>query len=165
MDLRPESLEPQAFAPFGTVLQFDITIARSVNEGTAWRADTVALFEAGAGARPRLALYRTDPQALPLRLSVFERHPESAQSFVSLSVPRFLVAVAPAGPDGLPDLLRARAFLGLAGTGLSYRANQWHTPIIALDAGGDLLMLTAEHGDERDCVEHRLTDPITIHQR
>ena len=160
--LRPEPLEPDAFAPFGTVIRFDAAAARPVNEGTARRADAEALFDAGPGARPRLALYRADAQALPLRASLFERHPAAAQSFVSLSVPAFLVVVAPAGPDGGPDLGQARAFLGTAGTGLSYRPDQWHTPIAALGTGGDLLMLTAEHGDARDCVEHRLSEPLTI---
>lgn len=162
MILRSEPLEPEAFAPFGTVLRFDDAAARSVNETTARRSDTAALFEAPAGARPRLALYRADPQAFPLTLSLFERHPEAAQSFLSVSVPRFLLVVAPSGQGGLPDVGRARAFVGRAGTGLSYRPNQWHMPILALGQAGDLMMLMAEHGDERDCIEHRLAQPITI---
>lgn len=160
--LRPEPLQDRAFAPFGRVIRFDTAAARPVNEGTARRADTDALFEAASGTMPRLALYRAEPQELPCRLSLFERHPDSAQSFVSLNVPSFLVVVAPAGADGLPDVAAARAFLGTAGTGLSYRPDQWHTPILALDEGGDLLMLMAEHRDARDCIEHRLAHPITI---
>lgn len=162
--LRPEPLAPDGFAPFGTVIRFDADAARPVNGGTARRADTAALFAAEPGTRPCLAIYRADAQALPLRVALFERHPGAAQSFVSVSVPTFLVVVAPADRDGLPDAARARAFLGRAGTGLSYRPNQWHTPILALGTGGDLLMLTAEHRDARDCIEHRLADPLTILQ-
>jgi ureidoglycolate lyase len=162
--LRPEPLLAETFAPFGAVIGFDAAAAWSVNEGTARRADTAALFEAGAGARLRLAIYRTEAQALPLHVSLFERHPVTSQSFVSLDVPRFLVVVAPPGPGDGPDPAEARAFVGTAGSGLSYRANQWHTPILALDAGGDLLMLMAEHRDRRDCIEHRLAHPITILQ-
>ncbi|MDX7950598.1 ureidoglycolate lyase [Lichenihabitans sp. Uapishka_5] len=160
--LRPEPLEPDAFAPFGSVIRFDAGLARPVNEGTALRADTAALFDTRPGTRPRLALYRTDAQAWPLRVSLFERHPEAAQSFVSLDVALFLVVVAPPGHDGKPDRLRARAFLGRAGMGMSYRVDQWHTPILALGTGGDLLMLMAEHGDARDCIEHRLDAPLLI---
>ena len=160
--LHPGPLEPDGFAPFGTVIRFEDGAAWPVNEGTARRSDTAALFEAGPGARPRLALYRAEAQVPPLRLSLFERHPAAAQSFVSLSVPRFLVVVAPSGSDGLPDAARACAFVGRAGTGLSYRPNQWHTPILALDRSGDLMMLMVEHGDVRDCVEHRLAEPLTI---
>jgi ureidoglycolate lyase len=164
VELRPEPLTSAAFAPFGTVITYEPGASRSVNDGTAHRADTVALFEAGTGARPGLAIYRTEAQALPLRLSLFERHPEAAQTFVSLSVASFLVVVAPAGANGLPETRGARAFLGMAGMGLSYRPDQWHTPILALGTGGDLIMLMAEHHDARDCIEHRLSDPIIILQ-
>lgn len=160
--LRPEPLEPAAFAPFGTVLRFEAASARPVNGDTARRSDVAALFDAMPESRPRLALYRAEPQAFPFGLSLFERHPGTAQSFLSLSVPRFLVVVAPSGPDGLPQAAEARAFVGRVGTGLSYRPDQWHTPILALDRAGDLVMLMAERGDERDCVEHRLAQPLTI---
>lgn len=159
--LVPQPLEAAAFAPFGTVIQFEPAGARRVNEGTALRADTAALFEQAAGLASVLALYRAEAQALPLRLTLFERHPHAAQSFVSLSVPHFLVVVAPAGPDGLPVAAEARAFLGRAGTGLSYRRDQWHTPLLAIGAGGDLLMLMAE-GGPTDCIEHRLANPLLV---
>ena len=82
---------------------------------------------------------------------------------MSISVPRFLVVVAPSGPDGLPIATEARAFVGRAGSGLSYRRDQWHTPIMALGAGGDLLMLMAERGTADDCVEHRFDTPFILH--
>jgi hypothetical protein len=77
---------------------------------------------------------------------------------VSSSVPSFLV-VAPAGPHGLPEAAAARLDEGTAGTGSSYRPDGRHTPILALDEGGDFLMLMAEH---RDCIEHRIALPITV---
>ena len=161
--LTPEPLDAAAFAPFGTVIAFDADKARAVNEGTARRADTAALFDQAAGTAPVLALYRLQAQAGPLRLSLFERHPHSSQSFVSLSVERFLVIVAPTGTDGLPIEAEARAFTGCAGAGLSYRRDQWHTPVMALGTGGDLLMLMAERGAADDCIEHRLATPLTLH--
>lgn len=160
--LTPEPLEAAAFAPFGTVITFDGAAARVVNEGTAERVDTQALFDQVPGAAPILAFYRLQPQMETLKLTVFERHPHSTQSFVSLSVGCFLVVVAPGGADGLPVLGEARAFLGRLGTGLSYRRNQWHTPVVALEVGGDLLMLMAERGTADDCIEHRLAVPLTL---
>jgi ureidoglycolate lyase len=162
VSLVTEPLEPALFAPFGTVIAFAPEIARIVNQGTAHRADTRALLDHAGDATPVLAIYRVQPQSRPLRLTLFERHPRSAQSFVSISVPRFLVVVAPAGPDGLPVAAEARAFVGRAGSGLSYRRDQWHTPIMALGAGGDLLMLIAEAGTADDCVEHRFDTPFIL---
>ena len=159
--LIPKPLDAAAFAPFGTVIRFEAAQARPVNENTARRADTAALFEQASGLAPVLAIYRAEPQALPTRLRLFERHPHAAQSFVSLNVPRFLVVVAPADRDGLPDPARAQAFVGQAGMGLSYRPDQWHTPLLAIGTGGDLLMFMAE-GSATDCVEHRLAESLLI---
>lgn len=161
-ELALEPLEPARFAAFGSVIAFDDARARPVNDGTARRADTRALFDHIEGTLPVLAVYRLEAQAAPVSLTVFERHPLSSQSFVSLSVSRFLVVVAPSGPDGLPDAGAARAFVGANGTGLSYRRDQWHTPVMALGDGGDLLMIMAERGSPADCVEHRLARPLTL---
>jgi ureidoglycolate lyase len=164
VDLIPEPLDPASFAPYGTVLDFDPARGRLVNEGTALRADSRALFDHAPGTRPILAFYRLQPQDAPLRLTLFERHPASSQSFVSVSVPRFLVVVAPTGGDGLPIVSEARAFVGRRGSGISYRRDQWHMPVMALGEGGDLLMAMAEHGSADDCIEHRLAFPLAIHR-
>ena len=159
--LMPRPLEVNAFAPFGTVIRFEPRGARLVNEGTARRADVAALFEQAVGLTPVMAVYRAEAQAFPLRLTLFERHPHAAQSFVSLSVAHFLVVVAPAGLDGLPVPTHACAFIGQAGIGLSYGRDQWHTPLLAIGTGGDLLMLMAE-GGPNDCIEHRLAVPLLV---
>ena len=163
ISLVTERLDAAGFAPFGSVIAFAPEIARPVNQGTAHRADTRALFDHARDAIPVLAIYRVQSQVRPLRLTLFERHPQSAQSFVSISVARFLVVVAPTGSDGLPVAAKARAFVGRAGSGLSYRRDQWHTPVMALGAGGDLLMLIAEAGTADDCVEHHFDTPLTLH--
>lgn len=160
--LVPEPLAAEAFAPFGIVVAFDAGNARLVNGGTASRSDSAAAIDCAAGATPVLAIYRADGQSLPLGLDLVERHPFSTQTFVSLDVARFLVVVVPSGPDGLPLAGGARAFIGTAGTGVSYHRDQWHTPILALDAGGDFLMLMGQQGLPADCIEHRLPHPFTI---
>lgn len=159
------SLEPltlEGFAPYGTVIAFAPARTRLVNEATAHRADTPALFDHAPGTAPVLAIYRAQAQTAPLHLTLFERHPYSSQTFISVSVPRFLVVVAPTGTDGLPIVTEARAFVGRSGTGISYRRDQWHMPVMALGQGGDLLMVMAERGSADDCVEHRLPFPLAV---
>ena len=165
MSEHPLVLEPlaaEAFAPFGAVVAFDPANARRVNGDTASRSDSAAAIDHAPGTVPVLAIYRADGQSLPLRLGLVERHPHSTQTFVSLGVARFLVVVVPSGPNGLPLAHGARAFVGTAGMGVNYRRDQWHTPILALDAGGDFLMLMGQGGLSADCVEHRLSHPLTI---
>ncbi len=160
--VRAIPLDAAVFAPFGIVLGHDPVAARPVNAGTAWRTEAAGAGDDDALAAPALAIYRFAPQALPLRVDLFERHPRSEQSFAALSVDRFLVVVAPAGPDGLPDLSGARAFLGHRGAALRYARDQWHAPMIALDTGGDMLMVARERRDGGDTVEHRLAMPLLV---
>ena len=158
--LHPVPLTAEAFAPFGTLLVHDAATARSVNAGTAWRTDIESLDE--RDGESAMAVYRLAPQALPLAVGLFERHPRSEQTFAALTVERFLVVVAPSGSDDLPDPAQARAFLGGRGAALRYTRGQWHAPMIALDEGGDMLMLSVERRDGHDTVEHRLPCPIVI---
>jgi ureidoglycolate lyase len=144
-------LEAAAFAPFGDVLAYDAATARLVNDGFALRSDTAARLEADGGT-PVLSIYRVRARHLPLEIATLERHPHSSQSFFPLTAVRFLVVVAPAGKDGLPDLTLSRAFVGGPQQGITYRPGIWHAPIIALDQDGDLLMLIWERGSEEDCL-------------
>ncbi len=161
-ELSLEPLTRESFAPYGTVLGFEPAKTRLVNEATAHRSDTLALFDHAPGTAPVLAIYRAQAQTPPLHLTLFERHPYSSQTFISVSVPRFLVVVAPTGRDGLPIIGEARAFVGERGTGISYRRDQWHMPVMALGQGGDLLMVMAERGSADDCVEHRISFPLAV---
>ena len=136
-------------------------MARPVNHGTARRADLATSFRADSGA-PILSIYRAQAQSLPMALPSLERHPHSAQAFVAMSAPRFLVVVAPADASGAPDVSQACAFVGISGQGINYRPGVWHAPIVALDGDGDFLMFMWERGDADDCIVHDAAIPLQI---
>ena len=52
---------------------------------------------------------------------------------------RFLVVVALAGPAPRADQLRC--FMAAPGQGVNYARGTWHHPLLALDAGGDFLVI------------------------
>lgn len=161
--LLPKRLTPSAFSPFGEVLSFDPERSRVVNDGRALRFDTDIRFDHLSPDRdPVLAVYRASGGPLPMRLLTFERHPLSSQTFVALSVERFLIVVAPEGRDGLPDLERAEAFVGHRGEGVNYARNLWHAPIAAIGEDGDFLMFMWERGSSEDCVFHHLREPLVV---
>lgn len=159
--LTPRPLAAGAFAQFGDVLSFDLAKALLVNDGNAFRSDLPARLASSAGEL-RLALYRVEAQRLPLAIAVMEHHPNSSQAFMPLAAERFLVVVAPTAADGSPDVLRCEAFVGQRGQGFNYYPGVWHAPIVALDAGGDFLMLIWEQGVAADCRIERLSHPIQI---
>jgi ureidoglycolate lyase len=120
-----EPISPGAFSPYGTVVRAPAEVGRNrFND---------ALKSTRPDARPTLSASRALPQTLPLTGTVMERHPSSSQTFFPLDVARYVVIVAPHGAPGKPDMTQARAFVVPGDTAITYAANCWHHPMIALD--------------------------------
>lgn len=157
--LTAEPLDAHAFSLFGDVIApGEAGKHRTINEGFAERFDDLARLDTGRqGGHPVLRVFRARPRALPFRLRLVERHLLGSQAFVPLLPQRFLVIVAPAGPA--PCATQLRCFMARPGQGVNYAAGTWHHPLIALDAGGDFLVI--DRGGPLaadDCEEHSLTE-------
>lgn len=155
--LTVEPLQSHTFAPFGDVIEPGAGAGhRTINEGFAERFDDLARLDTGReGGHPVLSVFRARPRSLPLQLRLVERHLLGSQAFVPWLPQRFLVVVAPAGPAPAP--VQLRCFMASPGQGVNYAAGTWHHPLIALDAGGDFLVI--DRGGPlaaADCEEHSL---------
>jgi ureidoglycolate hydrolase len=157
-------LDAGAFVPFGSVLDIAALPGRPVNENRGLRFDLPVGLDHDTGASsPSTAVYRLTASNLPFAIRQFERHHLSDQLFVPLAASACLVAVAPAGRDGRPDIAGIRAFIGLPGQAIVYGAGVWHLPLVALDGEGTFLMQMWEIGDAgRDCEVQDLPDPVMI---
>ena len=150
-----EPLTAAAFAPFGTVLEAAV-------EGRRQYFDAV-LGDERAAAKPRLWTSRVPiAERLPVPCETLEHHPCSSQTFIPMSVSRYLLALAPSLADGSPDVLRMRAFVGHAGQGVTYRAGAWHHSILALDEPALFAVLIWQDGGARDEVFVPVSQPISI---
>ena len=163
--LTVEPLQAHAFAPFGDVIEPGAAASRrTINEGFAERFDDLARLDTGRqGGHPVLSVFRARPRPLPLQLRLVERHLLGSQAFVPLRPQRFLVVVAPAGPAPAPAHLRC--FMASPGQGGNYGAGTWHHPLIALDAGGDFLVI--DRGGPLaagDCEEHCLLEEVWVRE-
>jgi ureidoglycolate lyase len=152
-----EPLDAHTFRPFGDVIEAGSTAEhRVINEGFAQRHDQSARIDtAREGGEPVLSVFRARPRALPFQLRWVERHNLGSQTFVPMLGQRFLVVVAPPGVAPAPAQLRC--FMASAGQGVNYAAGTWHHPLIALDGGGDFLVI--DRGGplaDEDCDEHSL---------
>jgi ureidoglycolate lyase len=167
-EIAVEALSAQGFAPFGQVIEAAGAAAHwPVNEGTAERFHDLARIDTAAqGGRPLLSIFRAQPRTLPMRLVSVERHRLGSQAFVPMMTMRFLVVVAAAGPPPRPEALRC--FIAQPGQGVNYAPGTWHHALIALDGGGDFMVIdrgagvddaTEPDSDEPDCDEHTLEGP------
>jgi len=136
-----EPLDALAFSRYGDVIEAGGDARhRTINEGFAERFDDLARLDTQRHqGRPVLSVFRAKPRALPLQLRLVERHLLGSQAFVPLLPQRFLVVVAPAGPA--PSATELRCFMTKPGQGVNYAAGTWHHPLIALDEGGDFLVI------------------------
>ncbi|OLP59456.1 ureidoglycolate hydrolase [Xaviernesmea oryzae] len=137
--LTPEPLTPEAFAPFGSVIEADPAAMRLINGGNTERYHALAEAEAyGEGARTILNIFRGSPRTFPYAVTMMERHPLGSQSFSPLSGGDWLVLVAPdeAGRPGRPRVFRARG-----DQGVNYRANVWHHPLMTVGKTTDFLVV------------------------
>jgi ureidoglycolate lyase len=152
-----EPLDSAAFQPFGDVIEASEQVSNyTINEGWAQRFHDLARIDTGRdGGHTLLSIFRAKARPLPLRLSPMERHNLGSQAFVALVPRRFLVVVAPPGPQPNPALLRC--FVAAPGQGVNYAPGTWHHPLIAIDADTDFLVIDrGGPGAAGDCDEVRL---------
>lgn len=99
---------------------------------------------------------------LPLAVTMMERHPYTAQTFLPLRGGRYLAVVAASDQQGLPDLATARAFLACGHQGVTYHRDVWHCGMTVLDAPSEFAVLMHKTGRDDDDVFLELTRPFSI---
>lgn len=144
MELTPQPLTKEAFAPFGDVI--DVPEA----PGRTYYNDALGNLRPHAKANLSLSLKAETPDR-PLRSDYMERHEFSSQTFVPLDVERWLIVVAPHAPAGGPDVAGMKAFIATGRQGVTYRPNTWHHGLTVLDRPGRFavfMWLDGGKGDE-----------------
>ncbi|KAH7888506.1 galactose-binding domain-like protein [Phlebopus sp. FC_14] len=185
-------LTPEAFAPYGQVIQAygDHTAAprgtkiTPANAGTASKFHKLALLRQSypetMGASTGLSVYRCSPVTVlngKVELKVLERHPYTNQAFIPMGRSSFvedealrdpgntyLVIVALDGSDDKPDLSTLRAFIASAGQGIMYDTAVWHQPMTVLHKPMDFTCVETQigNGDKADCEILDLEDAIAL---
>lgn len=142
-------LTAEAFAPFGDVIEARSTHTFLINDGQAQRFHDLAEVNVSAdGGRPILSLVRSAPSQFPLTLKLVERHPLGSQAFIPLGNYKFLIVVALANAQDLPDKLHA--FISNGQQGINYHPGVWHHPLIVLDHTTDFLVVD-RGGEGKNC--------------
>ena len=138
--ITPVPLTKRDFAPFGEVIETDGAERRVINDGSTVRFHDLARVDVAAhGGYPLINLFRAQPLALPLTISLLEQHPLGSQAFIPLHTAPFLIVVAPAG--AAPRLAELRAFVTDGRQGVNYARGVWHHPVIALGRETDFVVV------------------------
>jgi len=156
--LRTEPLTPQAFAPFGDVLQATGTPDRLINNGYCGRWHDMARLDFGPGGRAGLNLFKAQPRSLPYVLDLLERHPEGSQAFVPMYETTWLVTVAE-DAGGTP--VNLRAFLVAPGQAINLHRGTWHGVLTPLAEPG-LFAVIDRIGSTANLEEYPLTPHYVV---
>ena len=149
LELKAQKLTPEAFAPFGDVIDARVSESFPINGGRTQRHHDLARVEIlDAPSRPLISVFVSQPVTLPLELELLERHPLGSQAFMPLHEERFVVVVAPPGDDIDPDEIRA--FVTDGRQGVNYRAGTWHAIHSVLEREGEFLVVDRAGTDNLD---------------
>ena len=141
MDIIPQPLTKEAFAPYGDVIDMPTTAGRSYYDD--------ALGNLRPTAQPSFSVALREPTPdRPLKSEMLERHEFSSQTFVPVDVGRWLIVVTPHAKAGGPDLAGLKAFIADGRHGVTYKANTWHHGLTTLDKPGSFAVFMWKAGTE-----------------
>lgn len=156
-NITTEPLTPEAFGPFGDILDAIGEPDRVINEGRCLRYHDRAKL-AFVNGRAGISLFDAQSRQLPLKLEMVERHPDGSQAFLPLTMVPFLVVVAE-DVDGVPGT--PRAFVARPGQGVNYLRNVWHGVLMPL-ASPAVFAVVDRIGDGPNLEEHWYTEPWMV---
>ncbi len=138
VELIPEDLTKENFAPFGDVLEVDGAERLLINEGTTERFHALAALDvADENGAAILSIFRASVRPAPIRIAMMERHPLGSQAFFPLSDKPWLIVVSSAEKPAPENL---KAFVAHGRQGVQYAKNTWHHPLLIIEPKQDFLI-------------------------
>lgn len=139
LEIKPGTLEAEAFRPYGQVVDKAGAQSFPINNGLCTRYhDLVEIDVKDPGARPIVSMVTGQPYKLPVKVPMVERHPFGSQAFIPLSSRPFLVVVCD-DDDGTP--VNLKAFLTAPGQGVNFKRNVWHGILTPLEDTSDFVVI------------------------
>ncbi|MBV7409260.1 ureidoglycolate lyase [Maritimibacter sp. DP1N21-5] len=155
--IKIEPLTPEAFAPFGQILDATGAPDKIINQGKCGRYHDRATLDFADG-RAAISIFKAEPRALPYTLDLVERHPDGSQAFLPMYEASFLVIVAPDdnGTPGTP-----LAFRTAPGQGINLNRGTWHGVLTPLAPPG-LFAVVDRVGPGANLEEHWFDTPYIV---
>jgi Ureidoglycolate hydrolase len=157
--LTTEPLTPEAFAPYGDVLDAVGTPDKIINQGKCGRYHDRARIDVApeTGGRVGISIFHAELRDFPYTLDLIERHPEGSQAFVPMSADPFLVIVSDS-PEATP-----RAFITDGAQAINFHRSTWHGVLTPLSGNG-LFAVVDRIGDTPNLEEHWFEVPWVVMQ-
>lgn len=150
-------LTPEAFAPYGDLIQLRDSPDAVINAGMCARHHDLARLDFADG-RAGISVFDAKARVFPHLVDLVERHPLGSQAFLPMTANRFLVVVA---DDENGEPVDPKAFVTAPGQGVNYMRGVWHGVLTPLDGAGRFVVVDRV-GEGVNLEEHRFEEPYLV---
>ena len=130
--IKPIKITRSNFAIFGDLISSDNINPMDINAGYAKRFDNLATINTSKeGGETVVSIFSALKRTFPMKINMMEKHPLGSQAFIPMKETTFLCFVAP--PGKFPEIDKIQSFIIPPKTGINYKPDIWHFPLISTE--------------------------------
>ena len=150
--IKPIKITTENFTEFGDLISSEGINPIDINAGYAKRFDNLAnINTAKDGGKTIVSIFSALKRNFPMKIDMMEKHPLGSQAFIPMKETTFLSFVAPPGEK--PDIDKIESFIISPRTGINYKPDIWHFPLISTENTNFLVI--DRKGDGENLIIHK----------
>mgnify|MGYP001374742263 CR=1 FL=1 len=129
--IKPKKITAKNFKKFGELISTKKIKPININNGYAKRFNSLCKINTSLKkGNPIISIFLAKKRKFPMNIDMMEKHPLGSQAFIPMSETKFLVFVAPKGKK--PNIKKIKSFIVPKQTGINYKSDVWHFPLISM---------------------------------
>ncbi len=150
--IKPIKITRTNFATYGDLISADDIKPMDINTGYAKRFDNLAHINTSKDeGKTVVSIFSALKRTFPMKIDMMEKHPLGSQAFIPMKETTFLSFVAPPGEK--PDIDNIESFIISPRTGINYKPDIWHFPLISTENTNFLVI--DRKGDGENLIIHK----------
>ena len=130
--IKPIKITRENFSEFGDLISSKGINPIDINAGYAKRFDNLANINSSKdGGKTIISIFSALKRNFPIKIDMMEKHPLGSQAFIPIKETTFLCFVAPTGE--YPEIDKIQSFIIPPKTGINYKPDIWHFPLISTE--------------------------------
>ena len=130
--VKPIKVSKTNFATFGDLISSEDVKPMDINAGYAKRFDNLANINTSRDdGKTIVSVFSALKRTFPMKIDMMEKHPLGSQAFIPMKETTFLSFVAPPGES--PEISKIQSFIIPPKTGINYKPDIWHFPLISTE--------------------------------
>ena len=150
--IKPIKITRENFTEFGDLISSEGINPIDINTGYAKRFDNLANIDTTKEKGETIvSIFSALKRSFPMKIDMMEKHPLGSQAFIPMKETTFLSFAAPPGEK--PDINKIESFIIPPRTGINYKPDIWHFPLISTENTNFLVI--DRKGDGENLIIHK----------